>query len=45
MVKDEESEEFISQSRKQEQQYKEGFKLVFLTSREGRGSSNLDSLN
>ena len=45
MVKDEESEELISQSVKQEQQYKEEFKLVFLTSREGRGSSNIYILN
>ena len=45
MVKDEESEELINQSRKQEQQYKEEFKLVFLTSREGRGRSNVDILN
>ena len=45
MVKDEESEELIIQSRKQEQQYKEGLRVVFLTSREGRGSSNVDFLN
>ena len=45
MVKDEESEALISQSRKQEQDYKEGLRVVFLTSREGRGSSNIDFLN
>ena len=45
MVKDEESEELISQSRKQEQEYKEGLRVVFLTSWEGRGSSNVDFLN
>ena len=33
MVKDEESEELISQSRKQEQENKEGFRVVFLTSK------------
>ena len=45
MVKNEESEELISQSRKQEQENKEGLRVVFLTSREGRGSSNVDFLN
>ena len=45
MVKDEESDELISQSRKQEQKYKEGLRVVFLTSREGRGSLNVDILN
>ena len=45
MVKDEENEELISQSRKQEQEYKEGLRVVFLTSREGRGSSNVDFLD
>ena len=37
MKKVEENEEFISQSREQEKEYKEGPRDVFLISREGRG--------
>ena len=41
----EESEELISKSRKQEQEYKGGNRGVFLTSSEVRGCSKLDLLS